>query len=150
MLGRAYTVMDSRAVSTAITVLEITASSGQPLQILRAWATQSSVTTSAQCDVAVLRKTATITGTGLSPAGVELGGGGDASPTFTTKRTATVEGTDGDILYGEGVNSLNGFFHIPTPEERIVVPGSGIVALKFLTAPTNATWRYGFIVRELS
>lgn len=150
MLGRAYTIMDKQTVSTAITVLELTAASGQPLEIMRAWATQVSVTTSAQCDVAVLRKTGTITGTASPPSPVELGGGGDSSASFTVKHIATGEGTDGDILYGEGVNSLNGFLWVPTPEERPIVPGSGIIALKFITAPTNASWRFGFTARELA
>jgi hypothetical protein len=142
--------MDKATVSTAITVLELTAASGQPLEIMRAWATQVSVTTSAQCEVAVLRKTATITGTATPPAAVEIGGGGDTAASFTVKHIATAEGTDGDILYSEGINSLNGFLYIPTPEERPVVPGSGIIALKFVTAPTSASWRFGFTLRELA
>lgn len=150
MLGRAYTIQEKQTVSTAITVLELTAAAGQPLEVLRAWVSNTSVTTSAQCDVAVLRKTATVTGAATPPTPVELGGGGDTSASFTVKHLATAEGTDGDVLYGDGVNSLNGFLFIPTPEERPVVPGSGLIALKFITAPTNASWRFGFLVRELA
>lgn len=149
MLGRAYTIQTKQTFSTAITALEVTAGAGQAFEILRAWVSNTSVTTSAQCDVALLRKTATITGTALSPAAVELGAGGDTSFAGSAKHTATAEGTDGDILFADGMNSLNGWFYLPTPEERETVPAGGLIAIKFITAPTSASYRVGIRVREL-
>jgi hypothetical protein len=35
------------------------------------------------------------------------------------------------------------------PEERIVIPVSGILAMKFLTAPASHSWRAYFTFREL-
>ncbi len=144
-MSRPYSVIDSRAVSTAITVLEVTAPATMALEILRAWVTQSSSTTSAQTDAVLVRKTATITGTAITP--VKLLTGNPAA-TFAGKRTATAEGTDGDIVAGEGFNILNGWLYVPTPEERIWVPPSGILGLKFPSAPAGATYRYGMTVRE--
>lgn len=139
-MSRSYTVIDSRVVSTAITVLEITAAATVTLEILRAWVTQSTSVTSAQSDVILLRKTATITGTAITPVRLEVG---DPTPVTTAKRTATVEGTDGEIVAGEGFNIINGWLYLPAPEERVWVPTSGMIALKFPTAPASATYRYG-------
>lgn len=147
MAARTYTIMDSRAVSTAITILELAAPATAALRIERAWVTQSTSTTSAQTDITVLRKTATITGTALTPVALSTG---DPAAAATAKRTATVEGTDGNVLYGEGFNVLNGWVYVPVPEERLFVPPSGLIALKFPTAPPNVTYRYGITFTELN
>lgn len=144
-MGRPYTVIDTRAVSTAITVLQVTAPATMTLEIIRAWVTQSSSTTSAQSDVILVRKSATITGTSITPVKLEPG---DPSPTFTALRTASAEGTDTDTVAGEGFNVLNGWLYVPVPEERIKVPPSGILGLKFPSAPPNVTYRYGITLRE--
>lgn len=144
-MPRPYAVIDSRTVSTAISVLEVTAPSSMALAIHRAWFTNSSSATSSECDVTLLRKTGTITGTALTPTPLEKSG---PAATFTAKRTATGEGTDGDIVAGEGFNVLNGWLYVPTPEERIWVPPSGMLAMKLQAAPSSATYRYGLIVVE--
>lgn len=139
-MPRPFTVIDSRAVSTAITVLELTNHSSIVLEITRAWVTNLSSTTSVQLDAVLLFKTATITGTTITP--VKLERSGPAS-LVTAKRTATAEGTDGDIVAGEGHNVVNGWLYVPVPKEQIWVPPSGIIALKFPSAPPNVTYRYG-------
>lgn len=146
MPSRTYALIDSRAVSTAITVLELTAPSTMALEITRAWMTQYSSATSAQMDVVLLRKAATITGTSITPVPLSPG---LAATSATAKRTATAEGTDGDILAGDGVNVLTGWLWLPTPEERIIVPPSGRIAIKCPSAPPSATYRYGMYYREI-
>lgn len=145
-LGNVYSASNSATVSTAITVMQLQAASGNPIVILRAWVTQESSTTSAQTGIQLLRKTATITGSGATE--VKLN---PTSPTATATalHTATVEGTDGDILVEEGFNILNGWLYLPVPEERPVVDPSGFIALKFSAAPSSATYDYGFVWMEL-
>lgn len=145
-MPRPYTVIDSRVVSTAITVLELTAPSTMMLRVIRAWFTNTSTATSSESDAVLIRKTATITGTSITPAPLEKSG---PAATFTAKRTATVEGTDGDIVAGEGFNVLNGWLFVPVPEERPIVPPSGLIALKLIAAPASATYRYGITVEEI-
>jgi len=143
-----YTVHgDAQTVATAITILEITAPSGAALQILRAWVQQSSSTTSAMARIRILRKTATITGTASPPAPIKLSPGDNAAGT-TAKWLATAEGTDGDVIIEETFNILNGWLYLPVPEERIWVPPSGILALKFPAAPTSASYSFGFVFEE--
>lgn len=129
--------------------MQITAPSTMTLEIIRAWVTQSASTTSAQTDIILVRKSATLTsGTSNTPVKLEAG---DPSASFTALRSGGVvgnEGTDTDVLYGEGFNVLNGWLYVPVPEERIQVPPSGILGLKFPTAPPSATYRYGITLRE--
>lgn len=144
-MSRPYTVMDSRSVTTAISILQITAPSTMVLEVVRAWCMQSTSTTSAQQDIELVRKTATVTGTSITPVRLVTG---DPTATFTALRTATAEGTEGDIPYGEGFNVLNGWLYVPVPEERIWVAPSGMLALKFPATPASATYRYGLTVIE--
>jgi hypothetical protein len=143
---RPFVLTDTRTVSTAITVLQLTAPSTMVLELLSASATQTTSTTSLQSNIRILRKTATATVTSLTPLKIMAGG---PAPSSTGGRTATVEGTDGDVLIDDGFNILNGWYWQPVPEERIWVPPSGIVALKFAAAPTSATWTTRLVFREI-
>lgn len=147
MLGRPYTVMASGPLSASVNLMQVTAPSTMLLEIVRAWVMQSTSTTSAQTDVILVRKTvAASTGTTATPVELEPGG---AAATFTAISAATTNGTDGDIMYGEGFNVLNGWLYVPVPEERIIVPPSGILSLKFPSTPPSTTYRYGITLREI-
>ena len=144
-----YTVHgDAQAVSTAITILEVTAPSTAVLEIKRACVEQSSVTTSAQARIRLLRKTGTITGTASPPSAIPIDAA--ASSGVTIKWIATAEGTDGNVIYEENFNILNGWLWVPASAmERIIVPPSGLIALKFPAAPTSANWTFGFVWVEI-
>ncbi len=142
-------------IATAITALQLQAGTKGPIEILRAWAMQASSTTSAQCSVGLVRKTGAATVT-AAVAGTTLTKGSPLCPTAdaslgisATGITASAEGTDGEIAHAEGFNVLSGFNWVPTPEERIIVPQGGIIALKFLDAPPSAKWFCGIHFREL-
>ena len=144
--------MNAVSVSTAITIVQVKAGSSRSLALLRAWCTQSNLTTSSQQRIQVLRKTAAATVTSFTP--IKLAGGAPtadaAGGTSATGTNASGEGTDGDVLIPDTFNILNGWLWVPTPEERIVVPAAGIVALKFPAAPGAAlTVTAGFIFGEL-
>ncbi len=62
--------------------------------------------------------------------------------TAATGITATVEGTDGAVLYEAGFNIVNGLLYLPVPEARYTIGPGQTVAVKFPTAPTSA----GYIV----
>ena len=143
-----YTVHgDAQTISTAITLLEVTAPSTAILKVYRAWVEQSSVTTSTTTRIRLLRKTGTITGTASPPTPTAVDA--SASSGVTVKWIATAEGTDGNILIEEAFNFLNGWVWLPVPEERIIVPPSGIIALKFPAAPTSASWTFGMDYEEI-
>lgn len=128
-------------ITTAITILQIKAGAAA-LELIRAGITQGLSETSTQEHIQILRKTAAATVTAFTPRKynpsdpVALAVGGTAA----TGYTATVEGTDGEILPDEGWNILNGWMW-KSGEDRIVVPQAGIIAMKFPVAPASATYR---------
>lgn len=142
-------------IATAITALQLKAGTNGPIEILRAACSQIGTVTSAQVAIALLRKTAAATVT-AAVAGTTLVKTSPLNPTAdaalgTTSSgiTATGEGTDGEIDIQRGVNVMQGFEWLPSPEERIVVPQGGFFALKFLSAPPSATWYAEIVFREL-
>lgn len=146
--GTYSVVAEAQTISTAITILELTAPATGSVQLLRAWVQQSSSTTSAMARVQILRKTATITGTATPPT-VRSFEVGHATTGVTVKWKATAEGTDGNILHSEAFNILNGWLYLPVPEERIWIPPSGLLALKFPAAPTSADYTFGMTFAEI-
>ncbi len=137
-----YTVHASIAtVTTAVTLIQIKAGAANGLEILRVWATNTSVTADDRAEFQILRKTAAATVTSFTPiqhneshaAAAAVGG------TTATGHTATDEGTDGDIIIREGTTVLAPWYWHPTPYEQIIVPAGGIIALKSAIAITSAT-----------
>jgi len=154
-MSRVYVINDSRAVSTAITILQLKAVNCA-VEVIRAWVNQESSTVSAQTAIQLSRKTGTAaTVTSLTPLLLEpsVGAALSVGGTAATGRTATSEGTDGDVLIREGFNVLNGWLYLPVPEERIVLSPASIatstLGLKFPVAPPNVTYDYGIVFREL-
>jgi len=145
--GEYWTHGDAQTVSTAITILELTAPSTAIEILTRWWINQSSVTTSTATRGRLLRKTATVTGTASPPTPAPRGA--DAASGATVKWIATAEGTDGTVVDEDGFNYLNGWLIIPGEPEQVIVPPSGIVALKFPAAPTSASWTFGMAHREV-
>ncbi len=153
--GNVYTFSrQGMSVSTAITVLQLAAATAKPVEILRAWASQQTSTTSTQVGITLVRKTGAATVTAAVAADIKKANPSDSASsvqlgTALTGYTATAEGTDGDQLYVDGFNVLSGWLYLPVPEERIVVAGGGIIGLKFLTTQAAATYNVGICYREL-
>jgi hypothetical protein len=128
------------SVSTAITLVQIKASSSQPLQLIEARCSQSGSTTSAMQRIEIVRKTAAATVTSYTPL-LETTtdpAAGAAGGTSATGVNASAEGSDGDVLLAWDFNVLQGFLWQPVLEDRIWVPVSGIIGLKFPGAPGAA------------
>lgn len=149
--GYVYTLRNGGVVcSTASTLLQVKAGACA-LEVLRFSIGQKGSTTSAIERVGLVRKSgaATVSSTTMlkdnasDPAALAVGG------TSATGITASAEGTDTDILVDRSFNIVNGTYEwLPSLEERIRVPTSGIIGLKFLTAPASQTWYAELVVRE--
>lgn len=146
-----YTVLNKAVtISTAVTIIQIKAGANNGIEILRASLTQRGSTTSAQEEVAFVRKstgatvTAAVDATDNTATIVKKDTNqGAASATLSTTGTGITgsgEGTDANTILREGFNVLNGWMYLPVPEERIFIPAAGILALKFLNAPASQTW----------
>lgn len=146
----AYSLVRSAvSTTTAITIQVVWVPAGTTaIETVRAWVNQSTVTTSAQTRIQLLRKTGTApTVTSATPAPLSPGMqaskcvGGAAA----TGISASGEGTDSTVYIEEGWNVVNGWLYLPVPEERIMTGGSSAngIALKFPTAPASASYVSG-------
>jgi hypothetical protein len=146
--GEYVTHGDAQTVSTAITLLELTAPA-TAIEIIMRWKlSQSSVTTSTTARARLLRKSVSITGTASPPTPAPRGA--DAASGATVKWIATVEGTDGVVIDEDGFNYLAGWGPmVPGPLEQVIVPPSGICAIKFPAAVTSASFSFGLGHQEL-
>jgi hypothetical protein len=140
---------EATSISGAITILQVTAASDAVVKVTGAWCTQSGSTTSATQRIQVLRKTGTATGlttVTARPVGIgEVAFGGSAGS------AATGEGTDGVVLVAEAFNWLAGWrWTAASDKEGLIVPPSGIIALKFPAAPGAAqSVTAGFVFEEI-
>jgi hypothetical protein len=132
--------MTAVSVSTAITLVQVKAGAA-PLQLVRCWVSQSSSVTNAMQRIGIVRKSVAATVTSFTPLETNdsslnsLAVGGTAA----TGITATAEGTDSVTLFPDAFSILNGWLWFPTSErERVSVPPSGIIGIKFLAAPSAA------------
>lgn len=149
-MGRVYTVrLDTvTVISTARTILEVTAASNRMLCVIEAWLTQEISETSQQESVEWVRKSAAGTGTGTATVNVHEVNQGAAG--FTARQNCSAEGTVTDLIGPRhGFNALSGWFYAPLPESRIWVPVSGILGFRFPVAPVSASWSAGMVVEEI-
>lgn len=138
---------EAQAVSTAITLLEITAPSTAVLELIEA-ELSTDANTDAVNRVQLLRKTATITSAASAPAAAGLGAEGSSG--VTVKWKATAEGTDGNVMGGGYFHLKNGWnWAAVKQQQRILVPPSGIIALKFPATPANANWTFAITWEEI-
>jgi len=140
-------IRPSTTTSTAITVAQVLVPTTAVIEVTRAWCNQSTITTSAQTRIQLVRTTTTGTFTSATPAPSSPGmqasrcvGGVNA-----TGITATVEPTKSSVYVEEGFNIVNGWLYLPVPEERKMVGGAAAtgIGLFFPTAPTSAGWVSG-------
>jgi hypothetical protein len=129
--------MDAVSVSTAITLVQVTAPATGTLEVVRYSIEQSNLTTNAMQRVQLLRKSAAATVTSFTP--VPMAAGMPAAGA-SAGHTASSEGTDSTIIHGRSFSWLAGYEWVAMDEEeRIIVPASGIIALKLPAAPGSAT-----------
>lgn len=137
-------------VSTAITVIQYKAGASNKAAVVRFRIGQGLSETSTMEQIVLIRKTAAATVTSFTPIELDpdgpiaFGVGGTAASGIT----ATVEGTDGDLLVDAPFNILNGYEWVRSAREEIMVPVAGIIALKFPVAPASATWRIQLVIEE--
>lgn len=137
-------------VSTAITVIQYKAGAANKAAVVRFSVGQGLSETSTMEQIVLVRKSVAATVTSFTPiendpdGTIAFGVGGTAA----TGITATVEGTDGDLLVDRAFNILNGMEWVRSHQSEIMIPAGGIIALKFPVAPASATWRIQLTVEE--
>lgn len=145
----------------AVSLVAVMPPAGGAIEILRAWISQHSSTTSAQQRVNLCFKASAFQ-TVVTATPQKLKTGDPAS---------LIEGVEGSIAAGKcGINAsaenagtltpffsdafnvLNGFLWIPTPRETIIITGASSLAfcVHFPAAPSSLTgWNFGVAFAEL-
>ena len=139
---------DRQTVATAITLLTVAMPATGIAYVDRVWLQQNTVTAvGTRAVVRILRKTAAITSTATPPTPVSTDS--TASSGATIAWIATAEGTDGNVLIEEEFDYVPGWLWTPaSAKERIWIPPSGILGIKFPVAPTSASWTFGIGYEE--
>lgn len=130
------------------------------LEFLRHWIGQAANATSAQQRVQLeTQVTAFPTLTSATPAklkradAVSVITGGTAGAAGTSGINASAEGAGGKTaIFEDTFNVLNGFLHVPTPAETIVMPAGSTSGLGLFlpAAPASLTgWAFGSVFREV-
>lgn len=151
--GNAYTVRHEATISTAITFIQLKAGTGYGFVIKELGIGKRADATSENIAMALVRKgTAATVTTGALGTHVFLHDPGGANPnlslgTAATGVIGTSEGSDGDIIAKLPFNGISGIIYQPPKE--IFVPVSGIIALKFLEAPTSRTFLGWVVIEEV-
>jgi len=162
---REYIVNTGYSISIAgpgpSTVVGIAPTSVGTIEVIRAWCSQFSSTSSAQQRIAIGSKASTYGSFSAStPVATKSG---DPSSAITTTTTVMVQGGCGinassegtgtlTLQYPDNFNVLNGWLWVPTPNETFMYSGAKSVAayLTLLANPGTTTgWNAGLVYREL-
>lgn len=146
--------------NAAVTLAFLNPPATGSIEILRAWASQSSSTTSGMQRVQLnTQVTAFPTLVSATPIKLKTGDpaslitGGTAGAAGTSGINASAEGAGAKtVQYPDVFNILNGWLWVPTPEERIIVNAGGGAGfgIHFPAAATVLSgWNAGIIFREL-
>lgn len=151
MYGRMYTASFNTAVTAAQDLFEVNAPATGVVVIHRIFIGQSSDAADAQAEmlnVTIARSTTGGAGSGgstLTARPHNFGG-----PTFggVIEANNTTEATTQTIIFDEAFNVQAGWFWVPTPEERITIPTSGILTVGLITVPSDSLTMHGSITFE--
>lgn len=139
MSGVYHANLVATSVSVAKTLIQLKAGAACVCHILRAVITQTASTTSTMQRVQLIRTATAATVTSFTPVPMHPG---DTSTSIggasATGVNATAEGGTPSVVLEESFNILNGFFYIPLPEERILVPPGAFLSLALPAAPAAA------------
>lgn len=73
---------------------------------------------------------------------------GHAASGVSCERNNTTQGTTPTVVFSDVFNIRAGWLYVPTPEERFVIPPSGIFAVELPVAPSDSLTMAGSITFE--
>lgn len=150
MSGRMYTAtFEGVAVTVQQDFFEVNCPADAVVRIHEVHITNGSDVDSEQIRIAIKRG-ATVSGSGgttPTPGPLDFG---DVAFGGTVEANNTTKANTGTIvtLHAEGVNILNGFHYIPTPESRIDLSPSQRLTVELLTTPLDSISMSGTIIFE--
>jgi hypothetical protein len=140
-LGVYSVLLQDVSVSTAITLSQVNAGADQPFEVVRAYVTFDTITSTS---IEVGMKQVSTAGTGTAFTAEPHREGVAFAGSMSINHTA--EGTLVDELLAEHINALSGFRYLPVPEERFRAVGGERIALYFVTAPAAISVNAGIVI----
>ena len=129
-LGVYNVLFEASSIATARTIVQVNAGADQPFDVIEAWVTFFS-TTSTSIEVALKQVSTAGTGNAFTAEpvreGVAFGG--------SMSEDHSAEGSLVDHVIRKYVNYIQGFHYLPVPEARMRAVGGERIALAFPTAP---------------
>jgi len=147
-MGRFYTVvMKANSVSIAKDLMTVSAPATSVVVLHQAVLSQDASETSEQLPMQIHRVGNDGQGTVVTARKTLAG---DAAFGGTSNVNLTTDTTEGDILWRESQNILNGWNYFPTPEMRFTIPPDNEIAIRLDTAPTAAlTLTLSAVIEEI-
>jgi hypothetical protein len=137
-MARTYSIDTTiAALSTAKDILRVSAPATAVLELIRVEVTQDTSETSEQLPLSIYRASTAGTGTARTPRPYEVGDPA-AAATAVSDLSADTTKSPAEPLWTSAQNVLAGWLYHPVPDERIVVPPSGSIAVRLETAPGAA------------
>ena len=150
-MGRMYTAsFSSVAVTAAQDLFEVNAPATGIVVIHRVMIGQSSDAADAQAEMLPIqlnRGGGTAGSGGTTPTAVPHNLGHAAFGGTCEANNTTAAGTP-VVIGAETFNVQAGYYYVPTPEERIIIPPSGIFNVKLTAAPDDSLTMSGSITFE--
>ena len=147
-MGRMYSaVFDKVAVSAVQDLFEIVAASNVHVVLHEVRLLQITEEASEIVRLKFHRGTTSGSGGGTNPTPAPFDPGTPAADT-TVEINNTSQSTEGTILFLDHWNLVQPYIWLPTPEERIHIPGGGRLNIELEDAPDASTTISGVIVFE--
>ena len=149
-MGRMYSVrMPSIAVTAAQDLIRIAAGTNNSIIIHSAKFTQKTEEGDAEAEMlSVQIKIGAAVGSGGTTQTPESINSGSQASDAAARKNDDTPGTGGTIVDEEDFNVQIGYFHKPTPEERIEVPGGGSVTFNLTDNPADSITMSGTVLFE--
>lgn len=125
------------SLSAAKDILRMSASSTSVLELIRLEVTQDTSETSEQLPLSIYRASTDGTGTSRTPRPLEVLDSAFAGTAISDLSADTTKSPT-EPLWSSAQNVLSGWLWHPVPDERIIVPPSGRIAVRLETAPGAA------------
>jgi len=137
-MGRTFSLdFTIASLAAAKDIARLTAPATAVLELIRLEVTQDTSETSEQLPLSIYRASTAGTGTAATPRPYEVGDNAFAG-SAVVNLTADTTKSPTEPLWTSAQNVLSGWLYHPVPDERIIVPPSGIIAVRLETAPGAA------------
>lgn len=127
---------------------QIEAAAGVPIVIHAIYLGQEDLTANDQMKILIHRGTGDVL-SGTAPEPLNPSNTVAARGTYVLNDTTQLTDTGAAYVHADAFSVLDGWVYLPPPEDRILIPGGGKLAIESAIAVTSGTWTGTLIVEEI-